>query len=339
MGSNSVKTLTDEVRNRLLQVLDKHPRESSHYAPQYEGDNHVMRYKTGLSIAKFYIEDYLKDGSKDDQKVYRQYKCIKYLPGYSDPKKQPSDAQYEQDNELKMLKPSITYKTAQLFYKDYEIKFDRRKCDLCITCHRLRNTLRDFPRDDPHRKDFEKELLLHQVEAEQGSALHRQRKQEARDSNGTKEVLQMDMIANPRTPLTNISEAFYKRILGTHGFIIVSTGNRPRSTLYLYDEETGEKGSDEVISCICHYIENKLPKTVKELDIWTDGCAGQCWNNYVATYFEMLLDEHSPLHEKAPNLVRITLWRNPRGHTYMEMDSQGGMLAIKGREMLNSNNT
>jgi len=107
----------------------------------------------------------------------------------------------------------------------------------------------------------------------------------------------------------------------------MSVNNLPHLTLYLYNEETGEKGSDEVISCIHHYVQNKLPTTVEELDIWTDGCAGQCWNNYVAAFFEMLLDKHSPLHEKTTNLVHITLWRNPRGHTYMETDSQGGQLA------------
>ena len=119
----------------------------------------------------------------------------------------------------------------------------------------------------------------------------------------------------------------------------MSVNNLPHLMLYLYDEETGEKGSDEVISCIHHYVQNKLPTTVEELDIWTDGCAGQCWNNYVAAFFEMLLDKHSPLHEKTTNLVHITLWRNPRGHTYMETDSQGGQLAHKGRLLLNNINT
>ena len=100
-----------------------------------------MQYKTGLSIAHFYIEDYLKDGSEDDQKVYRQYKCMKHLLGYSNPKKQPANLQYKQDEEKIMLKPGITYETAWMFYNDYEIKFDRCKCDLCLTCHQLQNTL------------------------------------------------------------------------------------------------------------------------------------------------------------------------------------------------------
>jgi len=82
----------------------------------------------------------------------------------------------------------------------------------------------------------------------------------------------MDMIANPRTPLTNVSNAFYKQILTTHGFIVVLMNNQLRSTLHLYDKETGEKGSDEVLSCIPHYMSNKLPKTVKKLDVWVDGC-------------------------------------------------------------------
>ena len=54
----------------------------------------------------------------------------------------------------------------------------------------------------------------------------------------------MDMTVNPRTSLTNISEAFYKHILGPHGFTVMSVGNKPCATLHLNDEETVKKCSD-----------------------------------------------------------------------------------------------
>ena len=236
---------------------------------------------------------------------------MKYLPRYSDPKKQPAKEQDEQDEEGKMLKPSICSDSARKFYKDYNIKLDHCKCNICITCQLLQNILHDLPRDDPCWFDFEQQLLWHQVKA----------------------------LANPRMPLMNISVAFYKHILGTHNFIVMLVSNKSCSSLYLYDDKTHKKGSDEVVSCIFHYIESRLPKTVKGLDIWCDGCTHQCWNNYTAMFFEMLLDNNSPLHEEAPNLVCITLWRNPRGHTYMETHMQGEKLAHKGREILNNTKT
>ena len=52
-------------------------------------------------------------------------------------------------------------------------------------------------------------------------------KEAADASHGMKEELEVDCIANPHTPLTNVSEAFYKCILGTYGYIITSILQRP----------------------------------------------------------------------------------------------------------------
>ena len=144
--------------------------------------------------------------------MYAQYKHTKYLHGYSALKKQPSNKTYEQTKEGKQLKPAVAHETVRIFFTDYGIKFDWQKCDLCIACHQpLHSALQDFPRDDPWYFKFEQELLKQQVEAQQGIKLQWQQEQAAKHSHGMKEVLQMDMITNPRMLMTkNDSEAFYK---------------------------------------------------------------------------------------------------------------------------------
>ena len=49
----------------------------------------------------------------------------------------------------------------------------------------------------------------------------------------------------------------------------------------------------------------------------------------------MLYNEHLPFHHIIPNMVRITLWMNLQGHTYMETDSEGGKVVKVGRKVLN----
>ena len=121
---NSKVKLTEEVKNCLLGILEKYPRETLHYAPRYEGDNRTVRYNGGLSIAHFYIQDFLKCGSDHDHRAYAQFTHTKYLPGFTLAKKKPSMEQYEEDTEGLMLKPSITYGTCRKFYYDCNIKFE-----------------------------------------------------------------------------------------------------------------------------------------------------------------------------------------------------------------------
>ena len=131
---------------------------------------------------------------------------------------------------------------------------------------------------------YAEELLWHQVETKQGTDLHKTQKEEARKSGGWKEVLQMDMIANLWTPLTSISDAFYKCILTTHGYIVVSINNTPRSSLdtkilgsicnniHLHASEAPRARIAwfNIITCCCPTIKGFL--TIKHISSSDDAC-------------------------------------------------------------------
>ena len=63
--------------------------------------------------------------------------------------------------------------------------------------------------------------------------------------------------------------------------------------VYMVDEQTAKKGSDEVISILTLQMKKYLPDDVEELAIHCDGCAGQSWNNRLALFFEEILDPES----------------------------------------------
>ena len=168
--------------------------------------------------------------------------------------------------------------------------------------------------------------------------MHQEQKEAAWQSNGKHEVLQIDFAVNPKTPLTNLSDSFYKQILGTYLYIVTSSATRsPRTTVYIYFESIAKKGADEVVSIICLYLKEKLSDSVKVLDIWCDGCTRQVWNNVFILFLEQVADPNSFLHHTlAPNMKWLTLSRNSLGHTYMETDMDGGQIAKKGWEILHN---
>jgi hypothetical protein len=113
------------------------------------------------------------------------------------------------------------------------------------------------------------------------------------DTNGfRREHLQVDFAANPRCPYMELGQAFYNRILGISIFIVVSSLTK-KTYVYMFDEKTAKKGSDEVISLMWLHISKFVPSSVEELDIHCDGCAGQSWNNRLALFCEEIVDPRS----------------------------------------------
>ena len=166
---------------------------------------------------------------------------MKYIPTYNLLTKAPSATQYNFDEASEMLNPLLPYNTIRIFYSNYDIKFDHQKCDLCITCNLLVQKFHNFP-EGPEHWHHEDALLQHQAEAKLGVDAQCTQKEAAVASHRIKEVLQVDYIANPHTPFTNVSEACYKDKLGTYGYIITSIFQKPWSTIYMYGKTVALKG-------------------------------------------------------------------------------------------------
>lgn len=163
--------------------------------------------------------------------------------------------------------------------------------------------------------------------------LHKQRAQEfysrkrksklASSQDVRKESICMDYGKNLPIPNISTNDAYYKRQLSMYLFNVhvLSTSE---SVFYVYPENGGKKGSDDVSSMLYNFLYNHLDPRVRILDIFCDSCGGQT-KNY--TLFRFL---HHVVHEqKRLDYVKVTF--SVRGHSYMEPDENMGIIKHKTR--------
>ena len=105
------------------------------------------------------------------------------------------------------------------------------------------------------------------------------------------------------------------------------------TTYFVWDETVAQKGADEVIS-VCHqHIRQQLTSTagVEHLIIHFDGCYGQANNSVFLSFCAELIDVTSPFY--IDGLLRVTLKRNPVGHTFCECDTAHGAVQKRARDL------
>ena len=91
------------------------------------------------------------------------------------------------------------------------------------------------------------------------------------------------------------------------------------------------KGCDEVMSFVHDHILKTLHGDTEHLIIHYDGCAGQAANHPFLCFCADLLDPSSPFYIE--HLKRITLKRNPVGHTFCECDTAHGQVSNKAKTL------
>ena len=90
--------------------------------------------------------------------------------------------------------------------------------------------------------------------------------------------------------------------------------------MYCWPEVLAKRGSDEVISCLQHFL-SKIPATVNTLFLYSDGCPGQNKNTYVMSYLFSLVS--------TGRFLRITHTFPVRGHSFLPNDRDFGRTEIK----------
>lgn len=86
------------------------------------------------------------------------------------------------------------------------------------------------------------------------------------------------------TRKTEASSYYYQRKLSVYNFTVYDIA-RHEATCYVWSENDAKKGSNEVASCLLHYIETKSSLGITEFFMWSDNCAGQNRNkNLISMY-------------------------------------------------------
>ena len=136
--------------------------------------------------------------------------------------------------------------------------------------------------------------------------------EKAKQSEGH-ETICFDFEQNFPFPHLPVGEIFYKRQLWFYNFSVHSckTG---QPVMYTWPEPTARRGCREVISCLNHFIQTKVPHTVKHLDLFSDGCRGQNHNHTMLRYLFTLVDQ---------NRFQSIIFHLPiRGHSFLPCDRQ-----------------
>ena len=88
--------------------------------------------------------------------------------------------------------------------------------------------------------------------------------------------------------------------------------------MYTWPESTAKRGCREVVSCFHHFIQTKVPATVKHFDVFSDGCRGQNHNNTMIRFLFTLV--HSNRFESIDFHLPI------RGHSFLPCDREFGVI-------------
>lgn len=207
----------------------------------------------------------------------------------------------------------------EIFNKDFNIAFGHPRKDICATCEKLKVQI-DFATVNKevsrlNSLKVEKELHLRKAETFFKSIT----KAES-DKQNHKLSLCFDYQKNLALPVTNVSIEYYSRQLWLHNFGVHNLSDNTAS-MYLYTENYGLKGPNEVITALADYIEHKKLPEHTHLELFCDNCFSQNKNRYLFTFLDQLC---------ANNIFqKVTVSYPIPGHSMMPIDRDFALIERK----------
>ncbi|XP_072032844.1 uncharacterized protein [Amphiura filiformis] len=282
-----------------LRLVDEHIRSFPYQVSHYGRERTKRRYLSSeLSVRRMYVlflqrhfpEAYLK--VKDN----------------TDPEK---------------VECAVRHRTYFNYFKDnFNYGFGRPRTDVCGTCAELKLKI-GTEKNAATRRKLQTELQLHKRKAK---AFYDQLQVESAVAKDDEEadVLAIDFQQNIPYPHLPVGDIFYMRQLWLYNFCIYSAKTQ-KSTMYMWPETVAKRGSNEVVSCLKHYIDNKLSVGVKKVKVFSDGCRGQNHNHTVVQVFFTLV--------KTGQLDAIEHRFPIRGHSFLPCDRHFATIEKKKRKV------
>ena len=285
-GRNS---FTQTVWDDLKAVLETEPRETSHYAMTSSDNPRRYYYCGGMCLFRFWIKYLQLYGTDEDQLFVAQAEETGFYPTYHRDQRYKKNKPVYSASDPQQL-PTVSYRSTSGFWTEFDIKFEARKCDICETCFRLRCSMDRRENSQEEKETATKALFDHQKYAQLAIWVRSEWKRAVATNIFQKEHLQIYFAANPRCLYMELGQAFYNRILGVSVFIVVVSSLQNHTYVYMFNEQTAKKGWDEVISIMKMHFNKYLSSELVELDIHSDGCAGQSWNNQLDLFCHEIVD-------------------------------------------------
>lgn len=224
-----------------------------------------------------------------------------------------------------------------IFNKNFNIGFGFPRSDTCGYCDEATAKLKSLNielKDSSIANKKHKEEVSNQIkkiETEdrvyklKANTFYDRKKKAKLRSREKEEVesLTMDFQKNLPTPNITTNIVYYKRQLSMYSFNIHRLSDND-VYIYAYPETSGNKGSNEVVSFLDHYVNKVLSPKVQQLEIFCDSCGGQNKNYTLIRYCHYLVCF-------LKRLKSLKLTFPVVGHSYMECDKDVGLIKTKTR--------
>lgn len=205
-------------------------------------------------------------------------------------------------------------------FKEANIRIGIPKSDTCSSCDRLVMEVRLAAQGSRIRLDAESQQSLHHAMAD---AAHLELTDDIRKSRADPSYVVKcgDLEKVLFTPTLLHSEMYYKRQLSTFNFCIYNGGD-DSSDMYMWSETVGNRGVDEIGSCILKNIEDNFARLQigesRVLIFWSDRCRGQVNNFQLLTLFKYLIQRQY--------FTKIEQKFLHSGHSFMPCDRQFALI-------------
>ena len=211
---------------------------------------------------------------------------------------------YEREAETPCVKYSLY---AKIFNSEFNLTFGNPKTDTCPTCEIFKNR-----------------LTVHWEHLDSAERFYSDLRYSTELVKGDCHVLTLTFDFQQNLPLPHIpvGDMFYLQQLWMYVFGIHSCGDN-QVTMYCWPEVVAKRGSDEVISCLQHFL-LRVPATVNTLCLYSDGCPGQNKNMNVMSYLFTLVT--------TGRFLRITHTFPVRGHSFLSNDRDFGRTEMRKRK-------
>ena len=214
----------------------------------------------------------------------------------------------------------------KVFTEYYNIAFKLPKKDTCATCDKFKVDINEKKAKGENVEELQKKMDDHKQHA---SLAQRLLSESAKNpsppsvmSSESTRVIAMDLQQTHPCPRISTSLAYYLRKLWVYNFCIYDV-TKGKASMFVWDEVTGGRGSDEVASCLLKWVKQRQDEG-EEFDvlrIFCDNSAGQNKNLFV------VLTALRMIHAK--QLFRVELVFLVSGHSYMPCDRSFGNIEKK----------
>ena len=235
--------------------------------------------------------------------------------------KQYEPEEYEKMQRSEAVNPKVKYEYyREYFNTHFNLTFGTPRTDTCVTCDELKVKIDDAV--DEEKGKFQEEKELHLRKAQQFYTELRTSTRMAKDNENIASIA-FDFEQNFPLPHIPAGEIFYLRQIWLHVFGIHDCGEN-NAAMYCWPETVARKGSNEVVSCLHHYL-NGLNPGIERLNLLSDSCGGQNKNSTVIQYLYTLV--------RCGHFRHIRHFFPVRGHSFLPCDRDFAKTETKKRKV------